>query len=210
MGLAFASPQPAVGEQVVQKLEEDVRQVQARMEKKALELGLASAYLLAVEAEPVYYEQSLDWRCQRLGANSVEELCKSVVLENTKLAPDSEPGRIRCILVVVQYVAKIHKEKLIKAVQAIETTRGLPGLGKKQYSMRLLEGELCQAITGFGHNAVTPLGLDLPMILCDSIAALPSGQFWLGGGHVDLKLRMGVAEVLEKLKMTVADVSVPS
>ena len=43
-----------------------------------------SAVLLAVESEPPYYEQSLEWRRDRLGAGAVEELCKSVVLENTK------------------------------------------------------------------------------------------------------------------------------
>ena len=31
---------------------------------------------------------------------------------------------MRCVLVVVQYVAKLHKEKLIKAVQGIEAQRG--------------------------------------------------------------------------------------
>ena len=184
---------------------ETADQVKARMQVVASELGL-SASLVAVDEQPPYYEQTLEWRRDRLGANSVEELCKSVVMENTKLESDEE-GRVRSVLVVVQYVAKLHKEKLIKAVQAIEAARGLPALGKKQYNMRLLEGAACQVMTGFGHNAVTPLKLDLPMILSDGIAGLPSGQFWLGGGHVDLKLRLQVEEAVRVMQMTVADVT---
>ncbi|CAJ1351669.1 unnamed protein product [Effrenium voratum] len=192
--------------QLAQQLERsEITEVQSRVEEEARRLGL-EAKLLAVEAEPPYYEQSLEWRRDRLGASSVEELCKSVVLENTKEA-GAESGRVRCVLVIVQYVGKLHKEKLIKVVQALEASRGLPPLGKKQYNMRLLEGTACQEMTGFGHNAVTPLGLDLPMILSDAIAQLPSGKFWLGGGHVDLKLRLNVGEAVEALRLTVADVT---
>ena len=134
-----------------------VEEVQKAMEDKAKALNL-SALLLAVDADPPYYEQSLEWRRDRLSANSVEELCKTVVLENTKLDASSEAGRVRCVLVIVQYVAKLHKEKLIKVVQGMESAKGLPPLGKKQYNMRLLEGTACQEMTGCGHNAVTPLG----------------------------------------------------
>ena len=42
----------------------------------------------------------------------------------------------------------------------MESAKGLPVLGKKQYNMRLLEGSACQEMTGCGHNAVTPLGQD--------------------------------------------------
>eukprot|EP00439_Symbiodinium_sp_Y106_P045247 s1620_g5.t1 len=184
---------------------ESLLKVKARMQEALAELGLTAA-LLPVDPHPPYYEQSLEWRRDRLGASSVEELCKSVVMENTKLEGDTD-GRVRSVLVVVQYVAKLHKEKLIKVVQAMEAERGLPALGKKQYNMRLLEGAACQAITGCGHNAVTPLKQDLPMILSDAITKLPSGQFWLGGGHVDLKLRLQVEEAIRVMKMTVADVT---
>ena len=48
---------------------------------------------------------------------------------------------------------------------------------------------------------------DLPMVLSDQIAKLPSGQFWLGGGHVDLKLRLNVDESVKIFGFTVADVT---
>jgi len=175
------------------------------MEAKARSLGLRSAHFAVVE--PEYYDRPLEWRKHRLGAALVEELCKSVVMENTKLDGTADPGRVRCIAVIVQYVAKLHKEKLMEVVRSIEATRGLPTLGRKQYNMRLLEGEACAHLTGFGHNAVTPLGLAMPVVLSDRITELPSGVFWLGGGHVVLKLRISVDEARSVLKATVADVT---
>ena len=53
--------------------------VQGMMESMALAMGLSRARFLPVE--PSYYEQALEWRRDRLGAESIEELCKSVVLE---------------------------------------------------------------------------------------------------------------------------------
>ena len=100
-----------------------VQEVQSAMEAKAKALNL-SVQLLAVDPNPPYYEQSLEWRRNRLGANSVEELCKSVVLENTKL-DSAEAGRVRCVLVIVQYVAKLHKEKLIKVRDATKSIANL-------------------------------------------------------------------------------------
>ena len=154
-----------------------VEEVQKAMEGKARSLNL-SALLLAVDANPPYYEQSLEWRRDRLSANSVEELCKSVVLENTKLDASSEAGRVRCVLVIVQYVAKLHKEKLIKVVQGMESAKGLPPLGKKQYNMRLLEGTACQKMTGYGHNAVTPLGQVPGLLGCFLFCSLSYLRIW--------------------------------
>lgn len=39
----------------------------------------------------------------------------------------------------------------------------------------------------------------------DGIAKLE--HFWLGGGHVDLKLRLNTAEAIKTFEMTVADVT---
>jgi len=183
-----------------------VKEAEASMAAKGAELGLTSAVFRAVE--PGYYDQELEWRRDRLQAASVEELCKSILLENTTLAPgEAEAGRPRCVLVLIQYVAKIHKAKFIKVMQSLEASLGLEPQGKRQYSMRLLEGEECTRLTGFEHNAVTPLGLGFPVVLSDRIAALPSGHFWLGGGHVDLKLRLSVPEAVDKLHAIVADVT---
>ena len=58
--------------------------------------------------------------------------------------------------------------------------------------MRMVEGDTSAALSGFEHNAVSPLGLrtPLPILLSAPIARLPAGELWLGGGEPDLKLRV--------------------
>ena len=60
--------------------------------------------------------------------------------------------------------------------------------------------ETSDELSGFEHNAVTPIGMrtPVPMLLSDKIKMLPEGKVWLGGGEVDLKLRLDVAQLVEK------------
>ena len=46
-----------------------------------------------------------------------------------------------------------------------------------------------------------PIGMatPVPVVLSDKLRSLPDGQLWLGGGEVDLKLRVDVAQFCEKL-----------
>jgi len=182
-----------------------VKVVMQQMITKAARLGLHSAKFLSVE--PGYYDQSLEWRCTRLKAGSVDELCKSVVLENTRINPGDSPLRVQCILVIIQYIAKLNKDKLTALTREIEVKRGLPGLGKKQYNLRLLDGDACAKLTGFEHNAVTPVGLELPVVISDKILELPSGSFWMGGGHIDLKLNLSTQDATGPLGAVIADVT---
>eukprot|EP00928_Gymnodinium_smaydae_P073656 TRINITY_DN56819_c0_g1_i2.p1 TRINITY_DN56819_c0_g1~~TRINITY_DN56819_c0_g1_i2.p1 ORF type:complete len:275 (+),score=41.77 TRINITY_DN56819_c0_g1_i2:37-825(+) len=181
-----------------------------KMQGVAQKLGIHSARFLSVEAD--YYTWSLEQRQNRVEANSVDELCKSVVMENTHIGGGggeaaSDPRRVSRILVLVQYVAKLHRDKLHRAIRDMEVARGIPPLGKRQYNFRLIDAEECQRLTGFGHNAVTPLGLDFPVVMSDRIESLPGGCFWLGGGHKDLKLNLSVSDVKNVLGATVADIT---
>mmetsp|Transcript_4310 Transcript_4310/g.10748 ORF Transcript_4310/g.10748 Transcript_4310/m.10748 type:complete len:104 (+) Transcript_4310:60-371(+) len=78
-----------------------------------------------------------------------------------------------------------------------------------QYNMRLVDGDLSDQMSGFEHNAVTPLGCktSFPVILQSDIARLPIGQFWLGGGEVDLKLRFPVDEFKRAFHPHIGDVA---
>ena len=73
-------------------------------------------------------------------------------------------------------------------------------VGKKQYSMRMVAQDVSDALSGFEHNAVTPVGMasPIPTLLSDRIKSLPEGAFWMGGGEVDLKLRVDVAQFADK------------
>ena len=107
-------------------------------------------------------------------------------------------GRVKYICVVLQYAgAKLQKEKLTDVVRRME---GKNAVGKKQYSIRMVAQDVSDALSGFAHNAVTPLGMThpLPVLLSHHLKTLPDGQLWLGGGEVDLKLRFDVAELAGK------------
>lgn len=64
-------------------------------------------------------------------------------------------------------------------------------VGSQFFNLRLVAGDVSDALSGYSHNAVTPVGMAtrLPIILSHKIAALQPDFFWLGGGEVDLKVR---------------------
>lgn len=64
--------------------------------------------------------------------------------------------------------------------------------------MRLADEDLSCEMTGFGHNAVTPVcsATNIPVIMSHKIAALQE-YFFLGAGEVDLKLGIRPADFCE-------------
>jgi len=177
---------------------QDVSPTQARLQAEAERLGLTSGKFWRVRSD--YYDQELEWRRDVLGASSVTQLCKSMIMENTKLTVEEaqQSGRVKYVCVVLQYAgAKLNKEKLHDTVRKMD---GKNAVGKKQYSLRMVSQETSDALSGYTHNAVTPLGMvtEVPVLCSDKIKALPDGQLWIGGGEVDLKLRFDVKEFVEK------------
>ena len=77
------------------------------------------------DPSPASYEQDLAWRRDVIGAASVKQLCKSMIMENTKLADKplaqcQAEGKVKFVCVVVQYDGpKLHKEKLTEIVRAL-------------------------------------------------------------------------------------------
>lgn len=70
-----------------------------------------------------------------------------------------------------------------------------------------LSVQVSDQLTGFRHNAVSPVGLatPLPIILSDRVAALQPPVFWLGGGEADLKVCLPVERFVEAYGATVVD-----
>ena len=64
--------------------------------------------------------------------------------------------------------------------------------------LRLLKPQENEEMTGYKHNAVEPFMMTtrLPCIISKAISE--NRFFWLGGGHVDLKIRVSVEEFKEK------------
>ena len=183
------------------QIEQVVSPTQARLAAECEKLGLTSAHFWRVRSD--YYEQELTWRRDVLGAPSVQCLCKSMIMENTRLSDltleqATKAGRVKYVCIALQYAgAKLQKEKLTDVVRRME---GAHAVGKKQYSLRMVAQDVSDALSGFEHNAVTPVGMatPVPLVLSHAIKKLPGGVVWLGGGEVDLKLRFEVAQLVAK------------
>jgi prolyl-tRNA editing enzyme YbaK/EbsC (Cys-tRNA(Pro) deacylase) len=126
-----------------------------------------------------------------------------MLFENTKnAAPSAENPRY--VMMIVQYVARLHNEKITKVVHKhICQGKGT----KKNFNWRVAPEAVSAVMTGYGHNAVVPIGMaePVPILLSHSIAALPF--FYLGGGHVDVKWRISTDDFQRACKPIVGDIT---
>lgn len=172
---------------------------QLRLRAELLDKGVAHTF---IRVGPDYYSRSLQERQNILAATSTQQLCKSMVMENTK-APASAQ---RFYLVIVQYVSAIQAELLKKYVLSVAVAEGRT-LTRSQCNMRLASEADSERLTGYVHNAVSPVGLhqQLPLILAAEIAEL--SYMWLGGGEPDLKLGMSVPNFITAYQPAIVDCS---
>lgn len=155
-----------------------------------------------------YYSWPLADRAKALGAPNTDFLCKSLLMENRKAPQDGDdPTNPRFVLVVLQYEATLDTQKLINAIRSLRPVADR--LDDSHFDIRIASEEDNARITGYDNNAVVPFGMKekVTIILGKPIVALRS--FWMGGGHVHLKLRMTVADFCAALNPVVADISQP-
>ena len=172
-----------------------------KVEAAATALGLTGVKFWRVRGD--YYDQELAWRRDVLGAATTAQLCKAMIMENTKLVDltaeaAAAQGRVKYACVVLQYDGpKLNKEKMTDFVRKME---GKAAVGKKQYNMRMVSEEANLALSGFEHNAVTPVGMAqrMPIIVSAPLAAFE--EMWLGAGEVDLKLKVNVQQFVAAYK----------
>ncbi|KAM0861747.1 hypothetical protein ACQ4PT_045694 [Festuca glaucescens] len=156
-----------------------------------------------------YYDRSLEERREILAADSVAQLCKSIVMVNTKAAADvsdcSNPKNSKYYVVIVQYMARLNAETIKNFLYALNEKQ----IPKKRFNMRLAPEEESCMLTGFVHNAVTCIGMDtdIPVIIDEAITKLDEDFFWLGGGEVDLKLGMRTSQFLKAFNPFVVNCS---
>ena len=178
----------------------------AKLREQCKTIPLHSAQFKWVPSD--YYTKPLPWRKEQLGAPSIQYLCKSIVLENTHCKNEdcSVETNSRYYVAVFQYVERFDAEKVLRFVKGMNE-----GMGKKQFNFRLADPEVSQKMTGFGYNAVVPFGtaVKIPVILSEKITKLSPAYFWMGGGHVDCKVRVDTEEFLESIKPFVADITNP-
>ncbi|ORC89475.1 YbaK/aminoacyl-tRNA synthetase-associated domain-containing protein [Trypanosoma theileri] len=189
----------------LQPCERDTPQV-AALRQWCLKHHLYSAVFRWVPSD--YYQHSLQWRRDILEANSIQHLCKSIVLENTHCIHKdcSHRENSRYYIIVYPYTEKFDAEFVMRCVKDMNE-----GLGKKKFNFRLADPEVSLHLTGFSHGAVAPFGTttEIPVILSDRITQLSPPVFWMGGGHVDCKVRVDVEEFLEVVKPIVAAITTP-
>ena len=158
-----------------------------------------------------YYNWPLDQRADFLTGSSknLDFLCKSLVMENKKVLdndPDTKTNP-RFVVVIIQYAASFSNKKLGTAIRSLRPLHDRIDISR--FDFRIASSEDNDRLTGYRHNSVTPFGLlsDIPIILTKEVVDLK--YFWMGGGHVDLKLRVSSSEFIDKMKPLVADISDP-
>jgi prolyl-tRNA editing enzyme YbaK/EbsC (Cys-tRNA(Pro) deacylase) len=158
-----------------------------------------------------YYTWELPQRAVALGAPSIHHLCKSLVMDNKKVPADQphDPKNPKFVLVILQYAATMDNQKLVNAVRSLRPVQDR--LDGSQFDFRIASEQDNSILTGYEHNSVTPFGLlqqeEVPIVLSAAVADL--GFFWMGGGHVHLKLGMAVTDFVRALNPIVASVSHP-
>ncbi|PNW80986.1 hypothetical protein CHLRE_07g338250v5 [Chlamydomonas reinhardtii] len=200
-GATPAAPRPAA-----LSVTPDASPTQQRLEAELIGKGCVSAARF-VRVPADYYDQPLEFRRDCLGAASIDHLCKSIVMENTRAHESvkgwDDPRHSKYYCVIVQYTARLHADKLKVALCEL----GGRKFGRQYYNMRLAPEEVNDALTGYSHNAVSPIGLkeNLPIILSSKITQLDPEFFWMGAGEVDLKVGMSVKEFIEAYQPFVID-----
>lgn len=149
-----------------------------------------------------YYDEPLPFRAACVKAPSVEHMCKTICMENTKCTNEdcSDPVNSRWYLVVVQYTARLSQQKLEKYLHALNN--GPPHerkIGKSKFHMRLAKPEDALRLTGYAHGAVAPFATAtaIPTLVSHRIASLPGGVAFLGGGEYDLKMGVSADDLLK-------------
>eukprot|EP00591_Stephanopyxis_turris_P003549 CAMPEP_0195519482 /NCGR_PEP_ID=MMETSP0794_2-20130614/14862_1 /TAXON_ID=515487 /ORGANISM="Stephanopyxis turris, Strain CCMP 815" /LENGTH=245 /DNA_ID=CAMNT_0040648641 /DNA_START=123 /DNA_END=860 /DNA_ORIENTATION=+ len=166
-----------------------------------------------------YYNTELAQRAKHLGTFSQNQLCKAMLMENR--AYDSKHARgkndrtySRFYLVVVQYTAEFNSRKLEVAIRSLRSMKE-GRLTPNCFKFLVAKEEDNLRLTGYAHNSVSPFGIldtTIPIVLPSAVVdELQSSSpiFWMGGGHVHLKLGMAINDFIRATNAIVADVTDP-
>eukprot|EP00388_Colpodella_angusta_P046183 GDKK01068504.1.p1 GENE.GDKK01068504.1~~GDKK01068504.1.p1 ORF type:complete len:238 (-),score=40.21 GDKK01068504.1:127-774(-) len=184
------------------KRDDPITRVKAALLKKSIYSGKF------VTVQSGYYDLTLDQRAELLKC-TVPQLCKSIIFENTMHDPtvvDSH-NNSKYYCVITQYTAKINVNSLRTLVH--ELRKPEDRLSKKKFHFQLADDQASFELSGFGHNAISPIGLkqDIPIIICNRILGLNPAIIFLGGGEVDVKLALPVADLVRGTKAIVGDIT---
>lgn len=142
-----------------------------------------------------YAAESLEERLPMLGAESVAQLCKTIVMENTKLAGEEDRLNSRYYLVVLQTKDKLNGERVKDLIKAENLKIGRR-LGNKKLNFNFCPS--FESLTGFKRNAVCPFAskTTLPVIISRPVLSIFPKTVFLGGGAPDLKVEISVLDLV--------------
>jgi len=167
-----------------------------RIKKILLSSRLPGCILYKVPQD--YYTHSLQWRAKQLGTTP-DHLCKTIIFENLSLGNDGIINNLHAplyqqkyIAIIVQYISKVNLDILARYLASAgkDKTNASPSSSVK---LAMASPETILPLTGFSFNGITPFGchISIPIIISKSIMELSSPSYiWLGGGEVDIKLRV--------------------
>ena len=153
-----------------------------------------------------YYNLTLDGRKELLNATSIHHLCKSMIIKNHKynksIKNDYYNSEYYCV--ILQYTTKMSSNKINKLILNCNNSK----LTKKDVLFTLAGEKESDELSGFKHNAVTPLGMkvSIPILLSKSITTLKPLYIWLGGGEVNQKFIISVNELINHFNPIIDDI----
>lgn len=145
-----------------------------------------------------YYTHSLQWRANLLGCPT-DRLCKTIIFENLSLGNDGVTNNLevplyrqKYVAIIVQYISKVNLDIIAKYLASSGRDKSFPST-VNSVKLAMAAPEAILPLTGFTFNGITPFGchISIPIIIAKSIMELSSPSYiWLGGGEVDVKLRL--------------------
>lgn len=141
-----------------------------------------------------------------MGAASIHQLCKTIILENTRGTTTDCSNKLnsRFYAVIVQYTSRLQTAQLEKFVRSL-----VPGASRNNYHLRSAKPEDVARLTGAEFNGVCPIGntVDIPIVLSERLLNVPTGWMFVGGGEPELKLSFPVADFIKQTGCFVADIA---
>lgn len=123
-----------------------------------------------------YYDWTLEQRRDALDpATTIQHLCKSVVMVNTRFQPPETEGNQKYILVIVSYAEKLHKERLANAVYDRYKRLTPEPKSKRAFdaNWRLADNDEAIEMTGYQVKINKTLTSVLCLILMHVLTSLP-------------------------------------
>ena len=82
-------------------------------------------------------------------------------------------------------------------------------LSKKKFHFQLANDIDSFELSGFGHNAISPIGLkvNIPIIICKRCVSMNPPIIFLGGGDVDVKVALPISDLLSGTDAIVGEIT---